>query len=588
MSRKSLEAKKLAVASVTALAALGVVSAPASAAVKKTLTYSCSYPIIGPQPLTLDITAEIPSQVELNKLTPPFKVDAIATAGGDTYGGLRTIGAAKITGTARATTSIVQAGGATLSPGVLVTLTPYDVPAEDPGPGKLQFTAGGNTPQVNFYQEGPAKISLGAVALTLRPLANDGTPIVVEDPEFAPDTDGIPETLNISCKVSPATQDVLLTTVQVGGGTTPPVDTVAPSVPANGKATGVTTTGATVSWDASTDNPGGTGVGGYEYTVNGGAVQTTTGTSVPLSNLTPDTDYTVKVKSFDKANPANKSAEATITFKTGAVVPNDTTPPSAPSNLVADPIGSTTATVSWTAATDASGIKNYDVSVNGGAPKVVTGTSIDLTGLAPSSSVSVSVKARDNSTNANVGPAATTTFNTTGGTVVPYNYTLAGSATLKNLTKGTLPLSGKIAAKLTLGSGAIEADLTLNKTAANLTALGILPVRAEVDFVSTAKTTGTLINGVLKTNSKVRIKLPKVTVFGVQIAGGSNCQTRSVSSIDLRSTQAQFLPTVGGPIAGSFSISNLSGCGFLEGIVSPLTSGSGNTIALNLTPAPKS
>ncbi|MDO9355279.1 MAG: hypothetical protein Q7T55_16390, partial [Solirubrobacteraceae bacterium] len=79
-----------------------------------------------------------------------------------------------------------------------------------------------------------------------------------------------------------------------------------------------------------------------------------------------------------------------------------------------------------------------------------------------------------------------------------------------------------------------------------------------------------------------RIKLPSVKTLGIELAGGANCQAKQISSINLKSTQAEFLPTEGGPIAGTFSISALTGCGFLNNLVSPLTAGSGNAIALNL------
>ncbi|MDO9352784.1 MAG: hypothetical protein Q7T55_03765 [Solirubrobacteraceae bacterium] len=70
--------------------------------------------------------------------------------------------------------------------------------------------------------------------------------------------------------------------------------------------------------------------------------------------------------------------------------------------------------------------------------------------------------------------------------------------------------------------------------------------------------------------------------LGIELAGGANCQAKQISSINLRSTQEEFLPTEGGPIAGTFSISDLTGCGFLNNLVSPLTAGGGNAIALNL------
>ncbi|MDO9355560.1 MAG: hypothetical protein Q7T55_17795 [Solirubrobacteraceae bacterium] len=167
-------------------------------------------------------------------------------------------------------------------------------------------------------------------------------------------------------------------------------------------------------------------------------------------------------------------------------------------------------------------------------------------------------------------------------TVVDYPFDLKGSASLKTLTKGTLPLSGSIAAKLRLPSQEFSANLALDPTSGKLTTLGFLPVDAKVNLVSTEPVSGSLKGGVLLANAKVRIKLPSVKTLGIELAGGANCQAKQISSIALRSTQEEFLPTEGGPIAGTFSISDLTGCGFLNNLVSPLTAGGGNAIALNL------
>jgi hypothetical protein len=168
-----------------------------------------------------------------------------------------------------------------------------------------------------------------------------------------------------------------------------------------------------------------------------------------------------------------------------------------------------------------------------------------------------------------------------------YSYGLEGSATLKTLTKGSLPLSGGLdAGTFLLPSGAFTGVLSLSPSTGNLTALGFLPVTAKVNLVPTDKVTGSLKDNKLTAVAKVRIKLPSVKTLGIELAGGANCQAKQISSITLTSTQERFLPLSGGPIAGTFSISDLSGCGFLTGIVSPLTSGSGNLIALNLSPRP--
>ncbi|MBJ7471984.1 MAG: hypothetical protein JHD16_11815 [Solirubrobacteraceae bacterium] len=168
--------------------------------------------------------------------------------------------------------------------------------------------------------------------------------------------------------------------------------------------------------------------------------------------------------------------------------------------------------------------------------------------------------------------------------VVRYSYDLAGTAGLKTLTKGTLPLKGGIDAALTLSTGAFSADLALAPTQGRLIAAGFLPVTAKIGFVTSGKTTGTLLDGVLESTSKVRIKVQEVKLFGaIPLAGGNNCQTKSLSEIKLKSTD-EFKPLQGGNIAGTFKISDLNGCGPLNGLVSPLTAGDGNTIALKLTP----
>ena len=89
------------------------------------------------------------------------------------------------------------------------------------------------------------------------------------------------------------------------------VDTEAPSVPTDVKASDVTKTGATVTWTASTDNEG---VAGYNVYVNGAQVNDTlvATTEYVLTGLTEGTEYTVEVEAVDTNN--NVSAKAAVTF----------------------------------------------------------------------------------------------------------------------------------------------------------------------------------------------------------------------------------------------------------------------------------
>jgi len=75
-------------------------------------------------------------------------------------------------------------------------------------------------------------------------------------------------------------------------------DTEAPSVPLQLIASDVTSTGAMLTWNASTDN---VGVTGYEVFVNNTLFSTVQTNSAALSGLTPLTSYSIKVRASDAA-----------------------------------------------------------------------------------------------------------------------------------------------------------------------------------------------------------------------------------------------------------------------------------------------
>lgn len=75
-------------------------------------------------------------------------------------------------------------------------------------------------------------------------------------------------------------------------------DTEAPSVPGTITVSNITTNSASVSWGASTDN---TAVTGYDVYVNGTKLQSVTTNSTNLSDLSDNTEYTIKVRAYDEA-----------------------------------------------------------------------------------------------------------------------------------------------------------------------------------------------------------------------------------------------------------------------------------------------
>lgn len=75
-------------------------------------------------------------------------------------------------------------------------------------------------------------------------------------------------------------------------------DTEAPSVPGTITVSNITTNSASVSWGSSTDN---TAVTGYDVYVNGTKLQSVTTNSINLSDLSDNTEYTIKVRAYDEA-----------------------------------------------------------------------------------------------------------------------------------------------------------------------------------------------------------------------------------------------------------------------------------------------
>jgi len=101
-------------------------------------------------------------------------------------------------------------------------------------------------------------------------------------------------------------------------GTTPPPDTTAPSVPSGLTATAVSSSSVSLSWTASTDNVGGTGVSGYRVYRNGSLVGTTALTSYSDTGLVASTLYAYEVAAYDGAsNVSANSSTATATTLSG-------------------------------------------------------------------------------------------------------------------------------------------------------------------------------------------------------------------------------------------------------------------------------
>src|SRR5216117_2628868 len=156
-------------------------------------------------------------------------------------------------------------------------------------------------------------------------------------------------------------------------------DTTPPTTPSGFTAAAAGSTGANLSWSASTDN---VGVTGYIVRRNGVQIATPATTSFADTGLSAATTYRYTVAARDATgNISPNSASASITIA-------DTTPPTTPTGLTAAAAGSTGANLSWSASTDNVGVTAYIVRRNGVQVATPATTSFADTGLSAATTYS--------------------------------------------------------------------------------------------------------------------------------------------------------------------------------------------------------
>src|SRR6266853_1639343 len=205
--------------------------------------------------------------------------------------------------------------------------------------------------------------------------------------------------------ISPNSTSVSVTTAS-------PADTTPPTTPTGLTGAAAGSTGANLSWSASTDN---VGVTGYIVRRNGVQVATPATTTYADTGLSAATTYSYAVAARDAAG--NISPNSTSVSVTTAS-PADTTPPTTPTGLTGAAAGSTGATLSWSASTDNVGVTGYIVRRNGVQVATPATTSFADTGLSAATTYSYTVAARDaagnisaNSTSVSVTTAAVSPSN---------------------------------------------------------------------------------------------------------------------------------------------------------------------------------
>ncbi|MEB3801108.1 fibronectin type III domain-containing protein [Flavobacterium columnare] len=185
-------------------------------------------------------------------------------------------------------------------------------------------------------------------------------------------------------------------------------DTIPPTAPAL-SASGTTTSSTNLSWSGASDNVGITGYDVYSGTTLLGSI---TSTTYNVTGLTPYTTYSFTVKAKDAAG--NISIASNIISVTTLTPVVDTVAPTSPV-LSASGTTSNSTNLSWSGASDNVGITGYDVYSGTTLLGSITSTTYNVTGLAPSTTYSFTVKAKDAAGNISIASNvvnATTLSNT--------------------------------------------------------------------------------------------------------------------------------------------------------------------------------
>lgn len=586
-----------------ALAAAALMSGAGSALaspVSTNLQFTCPFPLIGDQPISAEISADIPTNATVGTPLPGFNVTAMTLVNDDSRTGLKLVGSTTVEGSAVNTNQIITPGR-TIEQVVTLTIPQSPIPEES---GAFTVPADGQAPEFMFTDQdvGNAEIRVGGLTLNLVARTANG--------EIAPAPIG---EITTNCALLEG-QNNLLQTVTVEGDV---VETPRIAVNRDEIAFGNVQAGVTKDETVTLSNTGNAALG-----INGVSIAGANASAFMQSNncstIAAGESCDVNV-TYIPDGEGTQSATLTIN-STDADNSSVDVALSGRSVLAPIPeIAVTPASVSL-GQVQLGQSESAQVTVSNNGNEALLINSINLTGadaseflqtnncttVAPGQTCAIDVSFTAATTgvrNAELviasndaeSPEISVPVSAEGfeasSDAIELLLGLKGSTFIKS-SGSTLPLNGSIATLLELASGTFEADLAIDPTVGHFS-IKLLFSRlkgvANVEFEQSEITTGTLVNGKLTANSHLYVKVPKVQLklWGIpfRVGGGDQCQSIQPVDITLASNDgSNFSPATGGDVSGEYNLPPLENCGLLTDVLNQFLSGSGNTINLTLTP----
>ena len=164
-------------------------------------------------------------------------------------------------------------------------------------------------------------------------------------------------------------------------------------------------------------------------------------------------------------------------------------------------------------------------------------------------------------------------------------YTVRGFLTVRR-SPLRVPLNGSLTLEPDLGSGRFTGSLTLAPSTASRNVLGLSLFSSTVQIMAESAVSGRVSEdiGVLATVT-VGAVIEAVRVLGWTVIGSSSCRTAAHATVPLRSGPG-FRLDRGGRLTGSYDRPPFTGCGWATSLVNMLVAGPGNTVVIDLVPAP--
>jgi hypothetical protein len=169
------------------------------------------------------------------------------------------------------------------------------------------------------------------------------------------------------------------------------------------------------------------------------------------------------------------------------------------------------------------------------------------------------------------------------GSSVTVTYQVTGSTYLKAINSALSLGPGTLTSTVDLSTSAVTATLSLPASTGSFTELGFIPVTATTQFIQDGAATGTadISKNTVSVTSRTTLQITKLSVAGLPIPVGRDCETRAPASITV-SSQPGFNVLSGGNLAGTYTIPRFRHCGLATLLINLTIPGRGNTITLKL------